>query len=423
MSLAKRAKIVALVLFAAVALASFVSAQAKVQLTMGSWRTDDVANWNTILAAFNQKYPAITIKFDPTNPPDYNATLRQQFEAGIAPDLAFARTYDTGISMFKSGYFADVSDLPGLKNQYDSNARAPWADETGKSFAVPLAAVSHGVYYNVDMFKKYNIAIPTTWEEFLAVCKKLKDAGVTPLANSLKDQWDINEVFLMSIAPNFIGGPEGRKAYENGTRRFNDSQMVALFQAMKDVAQYCPKGFEALTYNDSSSIFATQQAAMYFDGSWSITNYKDVPFTWSVFAPPPPRGMKPYVTFHIDAGLAMNAKTKFPKEARTFLQWVYSDAAADTIANGLPTGFFPMAKNASKINEVHANAFLQLNAGRGTDVRLTWPKLMTAPSGDITGYNLFGQATISVMTGKMTPKEAADSVQTGLAVYYPPQMK
>ena len=101
MSLAKRAKIIALVLLATLALASFVSAQAKVQLTLGSWRTDDVTNWNTILAAFSQKYPTIAIKFDPTNPPDYNATLRQQFEAGIAPDLAFARTYDTGISMFK----------------------------------------------------------------------------------------------------------------------------------------------------------------------------------------------------------------------------------------------------------------------------------------------------------------------------------
>ena len=143
---------------------------------------------------------------------------------------------------------------------------------------------------------------------------------------------------------------------------------------------------------------------MYFDGSWSITNYKDVPFTWSVFAPPPPKGMKPYVCFHIDAGLAMNSKTKYPTEARTFLQWIYSDAAADTIANGLPTGFFPMAKNASKINEVHANAFLQINVGRGTDVRLTWPKLMTAPSGDITGYNLFDPGDDFRHDGKDDPQ-------------------
>jgi raffinose/stachyose/melibiose transport system substrate-binding protein len=427
MKISCRAKTLALVLaaivvFGATAAAGGKAEGQKVQLTMGSWRADDVANWNAILAEFTKKYPAVTIKFDPTNPPDYNATLNQQLEAGIAPDLMFARTYDTGVTLFKQGYFADVSDLPGLKDKYDANARAPWADQKGRSFAVPLAAVSHGVYYNQDIFAKYNLKIPDTWEDFLALCQTLKDAGVTPLANSLKDQWDINEVVLMSIAPNFIGGPEGRREYEDGTRKFNDSHIVALFQALKDIARYCPKGFEALTYNDSSSLFANQKAAMYFDGSWSIGNYRDVKFNWSVFAPPPPKGMKPYVCFHVDAGLAMNAKTKFPEQAKGFLQWIYSDQAASVISNDLPTGFFPMANNAAKIKDAHANAFLQLNAGRGTDVRLTWPKLMTAPSGEATGYNLFNQAAIAVMTEKMTPQQAADSVQAGLARYYKPQM-
>jgi raffinose/stachyose/melibiose transport system substrate-binding protein len=429
MTILKRGKTLVLVLAALLACAALAAARGqaaageKVQLTMGSWRADDVANWNAILGEFSAKYPNIAIKFDPTNPPDYNATLRQQFEAGIAPDLMYARTYDTGVSLFKSGYFADVTDLPGLKDQYDANARAPWADENGRSFAVPLAAVSHGVYYNQDIFRKHNLEIPQTWEDFLALCKTLKDAGVTPLANSLKDQWDINEVVLMSIAPNFIGGAEGRKAYEDGVRKFSDAQIVAIFQALKDMVPYLPRGFEALTYNDSSSLLATEQAAMYFDGSWSINNYKDVKFNWSVFAPPPPRGMKPYVTFHIDAGLAMNAKTKYPEQSRTFLQWVYSDEAASLLSNKLPLGFFPMARNAAKIDDPHANAFLELNAGRGTDVRLTWPRLMTAPSGEVAGYNLFNQAAVSVMTGKMTPQEAADSVQAGLAKYYAPQMK
>jgi raffinose/stachyose/melibiose transport system substrate-binding protein len=227
----------------------------------------------------------------------------------------------------------------------------------------------------------------------------------------------------MSIAPNFLGGPDGRAAYDNGDRPFNDPHVVAIFQALKDIAPYCPKGFEALTYNDSSSMFATQKAAMYFDGSWSISNYKDVKFQWSVFAPPPPKGSKPYVCFHVDAGLAMNAKTKYSNEAKTFLQWIYSNDAASVISNSLPTGFFPMAKNAAKINDAHANAFLQLNVGRGTDVRWAWPHLTTAPEGNTSGYNLMNQAAIAVMTGKMTPQQAADSLQNGLAQYYAPAMK
>ena len=36
---------------------------------------------------------------------------------------------------------------------------------------------------------------------------------------------------------------------------------------MADVAQYCPAGFESVTYNDSQILFNTQRAAMFIDGS------------------------------------------------------------------------------------------------------------------------------------------------------------
>jgi len=392
-------------------------AQSKIELTMGSWRADDVAQMTQLLAAFNQKYPNITVKFDPTNPPDYNAALHLQLQTGIGPDLMYARSYDTGRSIFKEGYFLDVTDLPGLKSEYSDLARAPWTDENGRSFAVPFAAVSHGVYYNKDIFKAQGLSVPTTWEEFLAVCGKLKAAGITPLANGLADQWDINEVVLMNIAPNFLGGPEGRLAYESGKRAFNDARMVSLFQAMKDIAQYCPNGFEALTYNDENAMFATGKAAMYFDGSWTMASFKDLPFAWSVFAPPPPKGMKGYVTFHPDSGIAINPNSKNIEAAKTFVEWLYSDDAAAIISNDVPTGFFPIAANSAPITDEHANQFLQMTKSHPTDVRLAWPRLM---SGNPSGYNLLQDGAIAVMTGKETPQQAADALAAGLAQWYKP---
>ena len=65
------------------------------ELTLGSWRVDDVDAWTAIAEAFNQEYPNITLKFDPTNPPDYNATLRTQLETGTGPDLFFVRSFAT----------------------------------------------------------------------------------------------------------------------------------------------------------------------------------------------------------------------------------------------------------------------------------------------------------------------------------------
>lgn len=418
MKLGRLTGIIALCLTFSTVAAFSSAAQAKVQLTMGSWRADDVTQMTKLLAAFSQKYPNIQIKFDPTNPPDYNAALRLQLQSGIGPDLMYARSYDTGMQLFKDGFFADVTDLPGLKKVYSDLSRAPWADAKGRSFAVPFCAVSHGIYYNMDIFKKLGLSVPSTWEDFLSTCQKIKNAGITPIANGLADQWDINEVVLMNIAPGFIGGAEGRLAYEKGKTPFNDAKMVSLFKAMKDLAPFCPNGFQAMTYNDSNALFVNQKAAMYFDGSWTMASFTDMKFNWSVFAPPAPKGKKIVVTFHPDSGIAMNPKTKNPNECKLFLQWLYSNEAAAIVSNTIPTGFFPIASNAAKIADPHANAFLQMTLAHPTDVRFVWPKLM---SGSPSGYNLLQDGAIAVMTGVKTPDQAADELAAGLAKWYPPK--
>ena len=58
----------------------------------------------------------------------------------------------------------------------------------------------------------------------MAAAQKLQDAGVTPFANGTKDAWDINEVVMMQLIPSNIGGYEGRMAYLNGERCFNDAR-------------------------------------------------------------------------------------------------------------------------------------------------------------------------------------------------------
>ena len=90
----------------------------KVTLTMGSWRTDDVAQISALLKEYKKVKPNVTIEFKPTINVDYNATLRLQLESGSGPDLMYARSYATGEKLLMDGYFADVSDIPGLKSNF-----------------------------------------------------------------------------------------------------------------------------------------------------------------------------------------------------------------------------------------------------------------------------------------------------------------
>jgi raffinose/stachyose/melibiose transport system substrate-binding protein len=393
-----------------------------VSLVMGSWRVDDSAAWGAILDAFHAEYPNITVSFDPTNPPDYNATIQTQMETGTGPDLLFVRSFATGRSWFEQGFVASLQDLPGLADAIPPASNAPWATEAGEPFAVPIAAVSHGIYYNQDLFAANNIEIPTTWEELMAASETLKAAGVYPFANGTKDEWDINEVVWMALVPNNVGGMEGRLEYLNGDRCFNDADITASFQQIQDLTPYLPDGFTATNYYDAQQLFIQGKAAMMFDGSWSITAIQQAQpeFNWSVFAVPPPAGKEEYISFHMDAAIGMNPATEHPEAARTFLQWLETPEFAEMFGNGVP-GFFPVTNEVPALTDEVANTFLSFNSeAAGTDIRFTWDKLMDPPSGETSAYSASNAGAIAVLTGASTPQGAADDLQNALAAWYAP---
>ena len=388
-----------------------------VTLTMGSWRTDDVTQITALLKEYKNAKPNITIELRQTLTPDHNATLRLQLESSPGPDLMYARSYATGAQLLTDGYFADVSDIPGLKSNFTAGSRAPWTAPDGRHFAVPFNAIVQVVYYNKDLFKKADVEVPQTWEDFLAACDKLKKADITPIANGLADEWDINECFMMGILPGFVGGSEGRMAYQSGNVPLNDAKMVSAFQAMADVAKYCPNGFAALTYNDSIALFATGQAAMWVDGSWSAGAFKDVSFDWGTFAPPAPAGQKAAICFHPDTGMAYNKASKHVQECKDFLAWLCTVQGATVCAEFMPTGFFPMINAPIKLKDAHANEILALTTGKLQDARFVWERFM---DGDPSGYVLMNQGVIAVMKGEKTAKQAADALTAGVAKWYKP---
>ena len=381
-------------------------------LTFGSWRTDDVAKWTNIIAAFNKTNPNIKVKFDPTTPADYNATLRLQLDNGNGPDLFYARSFAVGKDLFKAGYELDLTSLPFIKNNYTPTSTAAFSDN-GKVFALPAAAVSHGIYYNVDLFKKHGIAVPKTWPQLIAAADKLKKAGVTPFGNGLAGNWDMLEVVLMNILPATVGGAEGRMAYESGKRKLNDASIVAAFQQLKDLAPYLPKGFEAVTDNDATSLFELGKVAMVFWGSWDIPAFTDKikDFQWSVFASPPPAGKANVIEFMPDFGVAINPKSKNVEAAKTFVAWLAGPEGGKAVGENL-VGFFPMSKAAVTLSNPYANTFLSFNKGTTQDFRFTWDKLS---DNKLPSYNLLLDEAGAVLKGTHTPQQAADAFATGMA--------
>lgn len=416
----RRRGLVVVLVLALLALPLAASAQT-VELTLGSWRVDDVAQVQKLLDAFHAKHPNIRIKFTPTNPPDYNAVLRTQLTGGTGPDLMYVRSYKVGQDLYADGFLEPLTELlPILEENYTVGSLEAWSLD-GVPFAVPFMAVSHGIYYNVDLFKKHNLEIPQTWEELLAVAEKLKAAGVIPFANGSKDEWDMNEIVFMNLLPNFIGGRDARLEYETGQVPFNDEKMVSAFQALQDSAPYLPVGQEGVSYYDAQQLFLLGRAAMFFGGSWDVAFFvaSEPDFEWSVFATPAPEGRPQVVCFHPDAGLGLNAASPHKEAGLAFLKWVTSAEAAQILADEIP-GFYPLNVNPIQIQSKHANDFYALSEGKEVDARFVWPVLQ---AGEPNGYLLTQTAALAVVKGSMTPQEAADYLQEGLEQWFEPAMK
>ncbi|PZA07329.1 MULTISPECIES: ABC transporter substrate-binding protein [unclassified Meiothermus] len=413
------------VLLAGLAALSPALAQNKVKLTIESWRNDDLKIWQeTILPAFMKKHPNIEVVFAPSAPTEYNAVLDTKLKAGTAGDLITCRPFDKSLELFNAKYLEGLNDLPGMNN-FSEVAKAAWSTDDGKTtFCVPMASVIHGFLYNKAIFRELGLTAPKTEAEFLATLQKIQASGkYSPLVMGTKDQWESATMGYQNIGPTLWKGEVGRKGLIAGTQQYNKGGFLQAFEALAKWRPFLPRGYQALAYPDAQNLFAQGRGAIYPAGSWDIGVFRQMNPKLELGA------FKPYtfpnlgatqcvINDHPDIAIGLNAASKNKEAARTFLSWVASDEFAQLYANALP-GFFPLANVSYTVSDPVAQEFLSWRKQCQTSFRTAYQIL--SRNANPNNENDLWNASAQVLNGTMTPKQAADFVQSRLASWYGPQ--
>ena len=392
----------------------------KVTLTIESWRNDDLTIWqDTIIPAFEAKYPNIHVVFAPTAPDAYNAALNTKLTGGTAGDLITCRPFDASLALFQQGNLATLNDLPGLDN-FGDVAKSAWITDDGKTvFCVPMASVIHGFFYNADAFEKLGLKEPTTQEEFIAVLEAIKEDGTySPLGMGTADQWEAATMGFQNVGPNYWKGEEGRLGLIKGTAKYTDAPYVETWKVLASWIPYMPAGFEAVKYPDAQSLFTLGKAAIYPTGSWEISLFNSqATFKMGVFPPPLPKaGDTCYISDHTDIATGMNAATKHPAEAKTFLEWMTSAEFAELYSNALP-GFFTLSNHQLTLKDPIANEFLSWRGQCQSTIRNSYQILSR---GNPNLENELWRLSAGVINGSITPEQAGQEAQAGLDKWYKP---
>lgn len=144
-----------------------------VTLTYWSW----IPNIDKQVALFNKTHPDIHVNVANVGagPDEYNK-LYTAIKANNTPDLAQVE-YQLLPTFETTGGLLDLApyDAASAKNQYASWA---WNQVTlGSSiYAIPQDSGPMAMFYRADIFKKYNLPVPTTWAQYADDAAKLHAA-------------------------------------------------------------------------------------------------------------------------------------------------------------------------------------------------------------------------------------------------------
>lgn len=392
-----------------------------IKLVFTSWRNDDIEGMERVLAVYNKRHPGVTVEFQPKADTEYDAQLMSSLQTGTGADIIFLRSFSAGKAVYDGGFLHVLNDdIPSLKS-YPNSAKKAWSSADGKIYGVPIFGVTHGVYYHKDIFKKYNLKVPKTWDEFLNVAHTLKKNGEKVFAQGAMDEWTLYEVVFSGLGANFYGGEKARQDLMAGKMKLTDAPFVEAFRRIDQLQPFLPRGYQGLDYVSMQQMFAAGRAAMFMGGSWEIGTFRAIGSSdigW--FAPPVRnRGDQLSYCFHVDAGIGVNKNSKHFKEALEFVKWAATPEYAQLVMKEVP-GFYAYTPGNFKLDDDLAKSMINAAQGADITIRTTWEKLSDqTPSGNA----LMNEALIKMLTDKLTPEQAAAFVHKGLKSWYKPFQK
>lgn len=389
-------------------------------LVIDTWGDEEIRWKETIIPAFKQHYPNIDIQFNSIRNNEFLPQTASNFAQGRAGDLVMCKPFDQSQDWFKKGYLEELTEMEGMEN-FPSFAQVAWQTDSGaQTYCLPIGSVAHGFFYNKQLFNKLNLSEPRTQSEFIATLERIKQHGqYTPLAFGTKSQWDVLELGLQNIGPNYWKGEDGRLALIEGSETFDSDAYVKAFEVLASWTPYLADNFEQLGYDDYWNQFKQGKAVIIPAGSWEILNAnKDVDL--GVFAPPVPDGQDQcFFNEHTDKGIGINAASPNKDAAMKLLKWMTTKEFASLYVEA-ESGFFSLSNHFYDINNDVAAKMANWRLQCDSTIR-NFAQYLNR--GEVSFSDTSTAASAAVIEGRTSPRKAAADVQQGLETWFEPQQQ
>lgn len=281
-------------------------------------------------------------------------TLQPALDNGTEIDL-----FDEDIERVNGtwgNYLLDVEEMAA--KSYEATGGKPFTDgvsktlidlartlgPNGKLSTIPYQPSTFVVMYNKEIFEAAGItATPKTWEEFLAVCEKIKAAGKTPIT--------VDDAYIGALTGYHLDRIIGMDATValSASKSWDNPGVLEFAKQWEDMVKkgyISPKAAANVFPQGQLEEIATESTAMYLNGTWLPNEIKDSAkpdFKWGSFAYPSVAagGDGPEANNFGAQCIGINKSSKYPQEAFDLIVWLTTGEWDNKLAAaslGVPMG-------------------------------------------------------------------------------------
>lgn len=321
------------------------SAAAQQDVTIKFYGSDADYNKN-IVAKFEKANPHIKVEIVPVDFDHAEQVIKTGISSGNPVDVSFF--WGTQINSFVDSNMAlDLTPYLTANNSEWKDTFIPKYIDAGKIddkyYAVSYQPVIETLFYNKDIFKKYNLEVPKTWDDLMNTCATLKKNGVFGVGD-----WSGQHHQMLVFAYQTMANDGNLADVTAGNVDFT------TVNGLKDCAaklknlydnQYWYPGEGALTAakDQVQAAFYQGKIAMLFDAGSNLGTYeKDASFNLGVMKFPLVKEGGKYGVNVVTNALFVPSNAAHKEEAVQFIKFYTSEAGQEET---LKSGRLPSIKS------------------------------------------------------------------------------
>jgi len=268
-------------------------------LTLWHYEAPDSAMgiaWTAAIQQFKDTHPGVTVKFEQKGFEQIQTTAQMVLNSDQAPDvLEYNKGAATAGLLSSQGLLTDLTDVAKTRG-WDKilspslQTTCMYTDKgimgSGKWYGVSDYGEYVMVYYNKDMFAKYNVQVPTTLDQFQAALATFKKAGITPISTAAAEYPAQQIIYELTLSKANRQWVNNYQIYANPVD-FNGPELTfgATTYAQWVQNGYIAKTATSMKAEDMGVAFEKGTNPIMISGSWwygrfmkEITNFK-----WGIF--------------------------------------------------------------------------------------------------------------------------------------------